>query len=50
MEIISTEEMIDKLDMFQAIFLKIDRFGWWYWERNSADSGTQFSSMEFHDE
>ena len=29
MEKIATEEVIDKLDMFQSIFRKIDEFGWW---------------------
>ena len=28
MEIINTEEVMDKLDMFQAIFIKIDELGW----------------------
>ena len=41
MERITTEEMMDKLDMFQSRFGKIDGFGWWYLERISADSGTQ---------
>ena len=27
-EIITTEEVMDKLDMFQARFGKIDEFGW----------------------
>ena len=29
MENISTEEVMDKLDMFQSIFGKIDKIGWW---------------------
>ena len=29
MEKITTEEVMDKLDMFQSRFGKIDRFGWW---------------------
>ena len=28
MENITTEEVMDKLDMFQARFLKVDEFGW----------------------
>ena len=28
MEKITTEEVMDKLDMFQTIFGKIDEFGW----------------------
>ena len=30
MERITTEEVIDKLDMFQYISGKINEFGWWY--------------------
>ena len=29
MERITSKELMDKLDMFQDIFGKIDRFGWW---------------------
>ena len=36
--------------MFQAILLKIDKFGWWDWERISAGAGTQFISAEFQGE
>ena len=50
MEIITTEEVMDKLDMFQDIFGKIDEFGWWYLEIISADAGTHFTSKEFEDE
>ena len=46
MEKITTQEVMDKLDMFQYIFGKIDQFGWWYLERISADAGTQFNSTE----
>ena len=28
MENITTEEVMDKLDMFQAIFGKVNKFGW----------------------
>ena len=28
MENITTEELMEKLDMFQAIFGKVDEFGW----------------------
>ena len=41
---ITTEEVIDKLDIFQASFGKIDKFGWWYLEKISYE-GTQFTSM-----
>ena len=30
MEKITTEEVMDKLDMVQSTFGKIDEFGWWY--------------------
>ena len=29
MEKITTEEVMDKLNMFQSRFSKIDQFGWW---------------------
>ena len=44
MENITTEEVMDKLDMFQAIFGKLDVFGRWYMERIQTDTGTQFTS------
>ena len=47
MEIINTEEVMDKLDMFQYIFGTIDKFGWRDLEIISEDSGTQFNSTEF---
>ena len=50
MEKITTEEVMDKLDMFQSRFGKIDQFGWWNLEIISADAGTQFTSTEFKDE
>ena len=43
MEKISTEQVIDKLDMFQSIFERIDEFGWWYLERISAYAGKKFN-------
>ena len=49
MEKITTQEVMDKLDMFQSRFGKIDQFGWWDLERISADAGTHFTSMEFKD-
>ena len=50
MDKITTEEVMDKLDMFQSIFGKIDQFGWWDLEIISADAGTQFTLTEFKDE
>ena len=47
MEKITTEEVMDKLDMFQSRFGKIDEFGWWDLENISADAGTQFTLKEF---
>ena len=47
MENTTTEEIMDKLDMFQSRFGKMDQFGWWDLERISADAGTQFTLMEF---
>ena len=40
MEKITTEEVMEKLNMFQSISGKIDQFGWWDLERISADAGT----------
>ena len=50
MEKITTEEVMDNLDMFQSRFVEIDKFGWWDLERISADAGTQFTSTEFREE
>ena len=40
MDNITTEEVMDKLDMFQCIFGKIDQFRWWDLEIISAYVGT----------
>ena len=50
MEKITTEEVMDNLDMFQSRFGKIDDFGWWNLEIISADAGKQFTSTEFKEE
>ena len=47
---ITTEEVMDKLDMFQSRFGKIDQFGWWDLEKISVDAGMQFTLIEFKDE
>ena len=39
---ITTEEVLDNLDMLQSRFGEIDEFGWWYLEIISAYAGTQF--------
>ena len=49
MERITTEKVMDTLDVFQSIFGKIDEFGWWHLEGISTDVGKQFMSMEFWD-
>ena len=50
MYIITTEEVMNKLDMFQCRFGKIDEFGWWDLEIISTDAGFHFTSTEFQDE
>ena len=50
MKKITTEEVMDKLDMFQSRFGKMDQFRWWDLEFFSADAGTQFTSTEFKEE
>ena len=50
MEKSTTEEVMDKLGIFQSILGKIDEFGWWYLEIISADSGKQFTPREFKEE
>ena len=50
MEKITTEEVMEKLDMFQSRFGIIDQFGWWDLERISVDAGTQFTLTEFKEE
>ena len=50
MESITTAEVMNKLDMFQSRFRKIDQFGRWGLEIISADAGTQFTSTEFKEE
>ena len=41
---------MDKPDMFQSRFGRIDRFGWWDLEIFSADAGMQFTLTEFKEE
>ena len=49
MEIVTSEKVMDKLDMFQARFGKIDEFSCWDLENISADAGTQFTSTDVQD-
>ena len=44
---ITTEEVMEKCDMFESVFGKMDKFWWWDLKRISADAGTQFISREF---
>ena len=43
MDRINTEEVMDKLYMFQSRFGKIGKFGWWDLKIISADARTQFT-------
>ena len=43
----TTEEVMDKLDMFQSRYGKIYEFGWWDLEIIIVDVGTKFTSPEF---
>ena len=47
MEKITTEEVMDNLDLFQSRFGRIDEYGWWYLEIISANAGKQFTSADF---
>ena len=49
MENITTEGVMDKLDMFQAIFGKLDEFGWWDMEIVQTDDDTQFTYKDFQE-
>ena len=49
MKDITTAEVMDKPDMFQARFGKVDEFGWWDMERIQTGSGIQFTSKEFQE-
>ena len=40
---ISTEEVMDKLDIFQAIFVNVDEFSWCYMEILKTDDGMKFT-------
>ena len=50
MEKITTEEVMDKLDMFQSRFGKLYKFGWLDLERISVEVGPQFTSTEFKEQ
>ena len=46
---ITTEEVMDKLDIFQARFGKLDKIVWWDMEKIQTDDGTQFTSKDFQE-
>ena len=45
----TTEEVMEKLDLFEPRFGKVNDFGWWYMERIQTDSVTEFTSNEFQE-
>ena len=47
MENITNEKFMDKLDMFQEIFVKLDELGWWDMKIIQTDTVMQFTSKEF---
>ena len=47
MEKITIKEVMDKFNMFQSIFGKINEFGWWDLEIISSDAGKKFTFTEF---
>ena len=49
MENIFTEEFMNKLDMFQARFGKVDESGWWDMDRIQTEYGMHFTSREFQE-
>ena len=40
---------MDKLDIFQARFGKLDKIVWWDMEKIQTDDGTQFTSKDFQE-
>ena len=47
MENITTEEVMDKIDMLQARYWNVDEFSWWNTEIIQTYTGTQFIPKEF---
>ena len=47
MENITTEEVMDKLDIFQDRFGKVDKFSWLCLEKIRTENDTQFTSKKF---
>ena len=50
MENINTQEVMYKIDTFQATFGKLHEFGWWDLQRIQTDIGTQFTYKEFQED
>ena len=50
MEKVTTEQVMDNLDMFQSRFGKIDDIGCWNVDIISANAGLQFTLTEFKEE
>ena len=46
---ITTEEVMENIDLFQSRFGKLDEFGCWYLEQIQTDSVAQFTSKEFEE-
>ena len=44
-ELYGMENITDKLDTFQLLFVKVDELGWWDLERIQTDAGLQFISF-----
>ena len=40
MENITTEEVMDKIEIFQFRFVKVDESIWWYMDKIQTESGT----------
>ena len=49
MKDIGTEEFMNKLDMFQERFGKVDEFCWWDMEITQNDAVTQFTPKDFQE-
>ena len=47
MENITTEEVMDRVEMFEERFGKVYEFGWWDMEIIKTDYGKQFIYKEF---
>ena len=43
MEKITTEQVMNNMDIFQSIFGKIEEYGWWNLEIISSNAGMQFT-------